>query len=317
MNKLFISVFITTLLFYGAYMNKIPFVHAKGTPEKQKISSLESSFLDQIGQTDFDPVQPEQEAYMIRWNFQDEKDFVYDYTQKMDFRQRPFGAGGGPTSAILNAKLEVKSKGNRQADLVFSEPTMEMKMNGRTMKQNMPSFRLKNMNQKGRVDGNGGKVPLQSKILIKHLFPVPNEKIKKGQTVRIKQQFPLRIQTLKTTAKGYSDITYTGMVKIDGDRCLQLDVNTNVSKLNLPDDKQGEYEVNLSGKSRYFFNLEKGAFQRGSQALLMAWIVDAPSSDFGSKEKGRAEKNGRVKRKMVLDYLIQFQLRDINDFKGQ
>lgn len=102
------------------------------------------------------------------------------------------------------------------------------------------------------------------------------------------------------------------MVNIDGNRCIQLDVKTDVTRLKVPEEMEGEYEATMTGQSRYFFNVERRVFQKGKQALLMTMHIDAPTPDINKKnipDGQSADIPSRMQMKMSNDNLFELNLR--------
>ncbi len=249
----------------------------------------------------------------MRWNFQKEKTYSYSYAQQV--KNRTLGSrrqGEKKNSSLSKMKgvgdLLVKSKGDGAADLVLKLSSMEMEVGGQTrnVSQGVEPMVIKGMNEAGEP-GDPEFKNTQRELLMKLLFPIPSGKIQKGDTVRMKRKVPFNAMGSMLYATGHSEITFTKMVTIEGNRCIQLDVVTDISNLDVPDEMEGEYGLSVTGKSRYYFDVENRIFHSGRQALLMVMKTDAPipvPEEFEEKSKKMPD---RMEMEMVNDNLIEIK----------
>jgi hypothetical protein len=131
-----------------------------------------------------------------------------------------------------------------------------------------------------------------------------------GESVDIPAQMPFNAMGSLLYAKGFSRITLTRYVKIGERTCAQLDVDIDISNLEVPSDLKGEYKCWNKGKSVFYFDVDDRIFVSGTIAMLVQFSVDAPAPEIKVSGENMSDAPKRAKMSMASDSLIRVELKE-------
>ena len=92
--------------------------------------------------------------------------------------------------------------------------------------------------------------------------------------------------------------------------CAQLDVDIDISELDVPAELEGSYHCSVKGQSVFFFDVSERCFVSGETALLMRVDVDAPMPSMSVGGKDEPELPERAQMDMFMDTLMRVTLQD-------
>ncbi|MCK5708522.1 MAG: hypothetical protein KAI43_12810 [Candidatus Aureabacteria bacterium] len=261
---------------------------------------------------------PEGEPVFL-WDFSKKNVYGYDFEQ-MTKNSMDMGEGGklnskpGEMDQTMSAKgdLFIKSQGDGTADLVLKDLKASMKMNmgnnqePRTMEQAMPPFVAQGIKE----DGTGPFGNSSQDLFLKMLFPLPTKTLRLGESIDIPAQMPFNAMGSMLMVKGRSKITLKRYVKIGKRTCAELNVDIDISDLNVPSDLEGEYKCSTKGTSVFYFDTESRCFISGYTAMVMQFSVDAPMPKMNISGEKESNMPKRTKMSMISDNLIKVKLKE-------
>ena len=280
-------------------------------------SNAVSQFADEVGKLNYTEANPPSAAPVFRWDFS-KPNVVHAYTYEQEVRIKmdigaSLGGNSDDTSPEMSAKgaLLVKSQGDNTANLVLKDVQMSMKIDTgedepKTVKQKMPLRVLQGMKE----DGSGSFGNNSQDMALKVLFPLPTKPLKVGDSVDVPAQMPFNAMGSMLQFKGHSRITLTRYVKIGKRTCAQLDVDTDISKLKVPSELEGEYKGSTKGTSVFYFDVASRSFVSGTIALVMQFSIDAPMPQMRVPGEDRTDMPKRDMMSMTSDNLIRVELRE-------
>ena len=99
-------------------------------------------------------------------------------------------------------------------------------------------------------------------------------------------------------------------MKVGDRRCAELEVDIDISELEVPPEMEGEYACSTKGDSLLYFDTDKRCFVSGAMALVIQFSIDAPTPQFNMGGENAPEKNERMKMSMRADSLIEVSLKE-------
>lgn len=286
------------------------------TAENDK-SAKGSQFAKLIAKDKYKKVQPPATAPVFRWDFSKDKVVhTYSYEQQVRNKTDMGGAMGGKSGGIgqdISAKgvLLIKSQGNKTAELVLKDMQARMKMDTgegkpRTMEQAVPPFVVQGVKE----DGSGSFGNSSQDNVLKMLFPLPPKPLKVGDSADVPVEMPFNAMGSVLQVKGRSRITLTRYVRIGKRLCAQLDVDTDISKMKVPEELKGKYKCSTKGTSVFYFDIANRSFVSGSIAMLMQFSIDAPMPQIKMSGEDTSDMPKRSKMSMTSDNLIRVKLKE-------
>ena len=280
--------------------------------EETEKSLEKSSFAKEVFQEDFKKVNPPNRTPVFRWDFSEPGiEHNYSYEQKVKMKndmQSSFGGGESKNieqEMSTKGKLIIKSQGNGTAKMVLKD--MKMSMGGsksETMAQQMPPIVVQEVNE----DGSGSFGDNSLDMMLKTLFPLPQQPINVGESVDIPVQMPFNAMGSVLQATGRSHITLSKYVMV-GDRfCAKFNVDTVISEMQIPKEIKGDYGCSVKGTSVFYFDVENRVFVSGKIAMLMTLSVDAPMPKTNIPEEKSTEMPKSSNMTMVNDNFVQVEL---------
>lgn len=318
--KIHNQLIILTLTIYIAFIC-ISCSSEKAVDEKSSSSPKpnvegSSTFLNELRKQVYSEVGSPSKTTVFRWNFSDNKDIhKYIFEQKVHSESDmggPFESKTRKTGQEMAIKgaLFIKSQGDGTAEFVLKDAKMNMTMdtgsdNGpKTMEQEMPPMVLQGMKENGLESSCNSP----QDMLLKTIFPLPSRDLKVGESVDIPAQMPFNAMGSLLQVNGYSRITLTRYVKIDGRTCAEFDVDIDISDLNIPAELKGEYKCSTKGSSLFYFDIDNRRFVSGVTALLMSFSIDAPMPKMNVQGEKAPDAPERAKMSMANDNLIRVSL---------
>jgi hypothetical protein len=265
-------------------------------------SATASQFVKEVGKENFKKAEPPSAAPVFLLDFSKDK-VVHTYSYQQEVRIKT------DMGQEMSAKglLLIKSQGDSTAELVLKDMKISMKSEDepKTMEQQMPPFAVQGMKE----DGSGSFGNSSQDMVLKMLFPLPPKPIKVGESVDVPAQMPFDAMGSVLNATGRSRITLTQYVTIDGRTCAQLDVDTDISKLEVPSELKGEYRCSTKGTSVFYFDVADRSFVSGTIALIMQFSIDAPMPQMNIPGEDTSDMPKRSKMSMGSDNLIKVKLK--------
>jgi hypothetical protein len=123
-------------------------------------------------------------------------------------------------------------------------------------------------------------------MLLKMFFPLPKKALNVNESFESPGKFPINLMGSRIYATGSSKTTISAYVKIDGATCARLEMETDISKLNVPPELTATCLAALKGRAIFYFDVNDRSFVSGEVALMMSMRSDmpVPKMDFkGSK----------------------------------
>mgnify|MGYP006293104849 CR=1 FL=1 len=145
------------------------------------------------------------------------------------------------------------------------------------MEQQAPPLVMQGLKE----DGTGSIGNSSQDMLLKMLFPLPPDSLQVGESVDIPARMPFNAMGSPLEVNGRSRIALTRYVQAGNRTCAQLDVDIDISELDVPEELDGEYQCTVKGRSRFFFDVNSRSFVSGTIAMLMQNTVKACKAQNG------------------------------------
>jgi hypothetical protein len=219
----------------------------------------------------------------FKWDFSEQKTFIYSYSQTIN-GENNMNKDRPTTKTYTSAlgQLKVKVKENELADLVLSDMeimTIIFNEDGSpkdTMKHKAPASVVQDMKPNGSFDDSN------TDISCKWFFPLPNNDIEIGESDEIQMQIPFNANGSRLFAKGQNTLTLKGYEDIEGRNCTVLTGVIDVSKLDIPEELEGEYSCSTTGNATYYFDLENGCYVGADIHVVMEVMMDTETENQDS-----------------------------------
>jgi len=251
----------------------------------------QSRFLVEIGKQKFPEAKPREEALPIRFDFSGTKVYAFDYSQQVEVLSQMNGrtkdAGGMKQKMDAKGVLLLKSKGDKTGTLVLKDMQMRMGVAAknadpeRTREMKSPPMAIPKVTEDGGMEGGA----LNAQPLLKLLFPMPPKPLKPGESTLVPVSIPFNAMGSPLTVQGTSKVTHSGYVLIDGKVCARLDIEIDVSQLEVPKELDGKYSCSTKGGSVYYYDLESAEFVSGETAVLMKMSIDSKRPGFNTPDQ--------------------------------
>lgn len=301
---MFCKACIAVLIFAGLFPSLVFCEETAAVVQSQFIAQMSKAVYPAVSSPVADP--------LFRWDFSKAK-VVHEYTYEQEVRNRSelgsslvgeSGSMGQEMSA--DGMLLIRSVGDHTAELVLKDMKMKAKMDmgqgePKTMEQQMPPFVVQGMKEDSSAPYGNSSMEL----LLKMLFPLPPEPLKVGTSVDVPAQMPFNAIGSVLQVTGRSRITLAGYVKIKDRICARLNVDTDISKLKLPEELKGEYKCSVKGLSVFYFDIESRAFVSGEIAMMIAFSIDAPIPQMKIEGENGGKLPKRTQMSMKSDNFIR------------
>ncbi|MCR9173452.1 MAG: hypothetical protein NXI10_13205 [bacterium] len=214
------------------------------------------------------------------WDFDQEKIFIYSYTQTVVANNLLSKNGSGSRAemkAVGNVNVRVKSDKLADVSLTKMDVTMiSFNDDGSpsdTTTDRMPNNVVQDMTPNGRFDSPSVD------FLFKVLFPLPNRDLKVGETDSIPMKVPFNANGSMLYSKGYNTLTFTGFETIQNRKCAVLEGVIDVSKMDIPEELNGSYKNATTGRATYYFDLKDRCFVGADIYLVMEMFMDSNTDE--------------------------------------
>ena len=284
---------------------------------KKNTVDTESPLEEEVDEVAYKKVDPPSEAPVFRWDFS-KPNVVHQYAYEQVGRSKAdmlssFVSKPGGMEQEMSAKglLLIKSQGDSTAILVLKNLKMSMGMDineseSKTMEQQMPPIVVQGMKEDGSCPfGNSDQ-----ELFLKMLFPLPEKALKVGESVDMPAQMLFNAMGSVLQVTGRSRITLTRYVEIDDSICAELNVDTDISKLDVPTEMIGEYKASAKGTSVFYFDISNRAFVSGTTDMILQFSVDAPMPQIKIQGEDTSGIPKRIEMSMAMDSLISVKLKE-------
>lgn len=227
----------------------------------------------------------DQNETKFKWDFNQPKKLVYSFSQEIinkdkSSKDREF------EESYMEAKgdLYVRIKEDETADLSLTDVkmksmTIDFDGNPRdTTSMEMPPIVIQGMKTDGSFEDSN------TDIMFKILFPLPKTNLDKGESDKIPMQIPFNANGSRLFADGFNTLTYNGTETLEGRVCAVLKGNIDISKMNVPEELSGKYDLSTTGTCTYYFDLEDQIYVGADIKLVMTAMMDTETDkdyDFG------------------------------------
>ncbi len=220
-------------------------------------------------------LRPASSAVKFRWDFSADKSYVYDFRQKVV--SKSYGETNRDSSASMNGRLSMKSKGDGTADMVFDQMRAQMnfgKKNKKTEPSEIPPMVIPGIPEDGSLPA--GSNP--QAILTRFLFPFPKEALATGATAQIPLHMPFNAGGSPLTVKGEARVKMMGLIERDGRTLACLEVTYDISDLDVPKELDGDYGCSTRGRGLIFYNVKDRALESADMAIVMGIRASMPNA---------------------------------------
>ena len=317
-NIQYLKIVFVLLLILGCFLPSTGI-----TQDNIQIESFEnkdnSSFIDIIDDQAYREIRPFEDATLFRWDFSENKEYSYNFSQKAKTQNfmNGFGANrkGTFSSQIMtgNGILSYRSEKDKTARFVLENlmlklehPTDDNETAPKTTEMKSPPMIIQGVKEDGNLS-----IPSSSQtLLLKLLFPLPAQPMKVSETIINEANMPFNAMGSLLYIKGHSRITLEKYVEINGHNCAKFTSDIDISKMDIPPEMEGNYIALVKGKSVFFFDVDNRKFIAGKLALLMAMDIDAksPEMKFSDDEEKSDELPETIKIAMNSDNLITLSI---------
>ena len=223
-------------------------------------------------------LRPASNAVKFRWDFSADKSYVYDFRQKVV--SKSYGETNRDSSASLDGRLSMKSKGDGTADMVLDQMRAQMnfgpKKETKTEPSEIPPMVMPGIPEDGSLPA--GSNP--QAILTRFLFPFPKEAMATGATAQIPLHMPFNAGGSPLTVKGEARVKMMGLIERDGRTLACLEVTYDISDLDVPKELDGEYGCSTHGRALIFYDVKDRALESADLAIVMGIRASMPNSPF-------------------------------------
>ena len=241
----------------------------------------------------------------FKWDFSKQRKFVYTFSQTVN-AVNTMGKGAPTNKTFMTGMghLNVRVKENHMADLSLTDVDMRMVRydeNGvpsDTIKQKIPANVVQDMKPDGSLGGT------HTNIMFDLIFPLPNKALEKGDSDIVLVQMPFNANGSRLFSKGHNKLTYIKQEEAEGIKCVVLNGEIDISKLDVPEELKGTYGCVVTGNATYYFDLVHG-FYVGADIFMITEIeID---------NENEAQGGLGMFVKMKSDHLYKVRLKDIEE----
>jgi hypothetical protein len=219
------------------------------------------------------------------WDFSTKSKLIYSYSQTVNGMNK-VDQNRPANKSLMNVQgfLNVRIKENNLADLILKDLEVDLIQydeNGsprNTTSNKTPAKVIQDMRP------NGSFTNQNSTIMFDILFPLPSIDLKIGESNKIAMQMPFNANGSRLFSKGFNELTFTGYERINERECAVLKGIIDISKLEIPEELNGEYKSTTTGFATYYFDLKNHYYVGADIQLLMEVMMDSETenkNDFG------------------------------------
>lgn len=221
----------------------------------------------------------------FQWDFSQPKKLVYSFSQETvnkdkSTKDSEFDESYMEAKGDLN--LNIKNDGTADLSLTgvkLKSVTTDFDGSPRdTTTRDMPPNVIQGM----KTDGSFGDS--NTDIMFKILFPLPKTNLDKAESDKIPMQMPFNANGSRLFAKGFNTLTFEGIETLEGRECAVLKGDIDISKMDVPEELSGEYDLSTTGTATYYFDLDNQIYVGADIKLVMKAMMDTETDkddDFG------------------------------------
>lgn len=231
----------------------------------------------------------ENEKESFQWNFDSNSKYIYSFSQITNSENKMNKDEKSNKSFISgNGKLIINGKSKNLADLSFEEIKVKLKndFSNDTISDTQPNSIIQDLQSNGTF-----QMTSTSNDFVRLLLPLPNKKLSIGDTCKVPLKVPFNINGSLISSKGFNILTFSNYEEIDGHKCAVLNGEINVSKLDLPDNFEGNYKLTEIGKGKYYFDIEKGNYIKSKVKFELTTLADNEDLHISSNSSNEYEIN--------------------------
>ena len=239
------------------------------------------------------------------WDFSEARKYSYSYSQSVNVESQLSREGAlSKTTITGSGKLNVLVKPNDVAEITLKD--IETKMStynedgstGKTSSRVLPATVVQGMKPNGRFD--------QPNVnpLFDLLFPLPSYDFKEGESDKIPMKIPYNANGSSLFIEGFNTLTFEGYETIEGRKCAVMKGVIDVSKLDIPDEIEGNYEGSTTGNATYYFDLEDHCYVGADIHMVMDVFADRETKgedDFGMYMKMKSDNVFKIRLQRILN----------------
>ncbi|MGY3795173.1 hypothetical protein [uncultured Aquimarina sp.] len=229
------------------------------------------------------------EKESFKWNFDSDSKYIYSFSQITNSENKMKKEEKSNKSFISgNGKMIINGKSKNLADLSFEEIKVKLKndFSRDTISDTQPNSIIQGLQSNGTF-----QVTSPSNDFIRLLLPLPHKKLSIGDTCKVSLNVPFNINGSLINSKGFNTLTFSNYEDIEGHKCVVLNGEINVSKLDLPDSFEGNYKLTQIGKGKYYFDIEKGIYIKSKVKFELTTLADNEDLYMSSKSSHEYEIN--------------------------
>lgn len=208
----------------------------------------------------------------FEWNFNTNNNYIYSFSQTTTSESKMTKEEKSDKSYISGkGQIIITSKSNNLADLSFVDLKVKMTnvFTKDTISQSQPNKVIQDLKSDGTF-----LVTFNTNDFIRLLFPLPSKNLTKGNRYDIPMIFPYNINGSVINSKGFNSLQFTNYEVINGHKCAVLIGDINISKLDLPKNFEGNYELSQIGKGTYYFDIENGYYIKSKVKFTLNSLAD-------------------------------------------
>ncbi|WP_460219333.1 hypothetical protein [Psychroserpens sp. MEBiC05023] len=229
------------------------------------------------------------EKESFQWNFNSNSKYIYSFSQVTNSENKMKKNEKSNKSSISgNGKLIINGKSKSLADLSFEEIKVKLKndFSNDTITDTQPNSIIQDLQSNGTF-----QMTSTANDFVRVLLPLPNKRLSVGDTCRIPLNVPFNINGSLISSKGFNTLTFSNYDEIDGHKCAVLKGEINVSKLDLPDNFEGNYKLSEIGNGTYYFDIEKGYYIKSKVKFDLTTLADNEDLYMSSNSSNEYEVN--------------------------
>lgn len=222
----------------------------------------------------------------FEWDFNTNKNYTYSFSQKTTSESKMSKQNKSNNSYISGkGQIIITSKSENLADLSFIDIKVKMKndFTKDTISQNQPNNIIQDLKSDGTL------IAFKTNDFVRLLFPLPNKNLRKGEKCDLPMFSPYNINGSIINSKGYNSLKLLNYEVIDGHKCAVLIGDINISKLDLPENFEGNYEFSQIGKGTYYFDIENGYYIKSKIKITITSLADNEDLYMSSKSTNEYE----------------------------
>lgn len=222
----------------------------------------------------------------FEWDFNTNKNYTYSFSQKTTSESKMSKQNKSNNSYISGkGQIIITSKSENLADLSFIDIKVKMKndFTKDTISQNQPNNIIQDLKSDGTL------IAFKTNDFVRLLFPLPNKNLRKGEKCDLPMFSPYNINGSIINSKGYNSLKLLNYEVIDGHKCAVLIGDIDISKLDLPENFEGNYEFSQIGKGTYYFDIENGYYIKSKIKITITSLADNEDLYMSSKSTNEYE----------------------------